>query len=104
MSDQGSAATAPDGTAASTPGSGSVELLDQLRRERADFRNFKRRAEQDRAEDRTRERAVVLTSLLPVLDELDRALGQVPPRLAQDPWARGVALGRGGLAAGLEQL
>jgi molecular chaperone GrpE len=32
--------------------------------------------------------------LLPLLDNLDRAFGQVPESLAQDPWVQGVALSR----------
>jgi molecular chaperone GrpE len=80
------------------------DLLDQLQRERADFRNYKRRAEQERATDRARERADVVAQLLPLLDDLDRALAQLPAELAGNSWARGVAIGRSQLASAIDRL
>jgi molecular chaperone GrpE len=68
------------------------ELLEQLRRERADFLNYKRRVAEERSGDLESERGVVLTKLLPVLDDLERALGQIPTALEADAWVRGVGL------------
>jgi molecular chaperone GrpE len=68
------------------------ELLELLRRERASFLNYKRRIEQERAADRERARGEVVLQLLPVLDELERALSQLPPDLEPHPWAQGVHL------------
>ncbi len=68
------------------------ELLELLRRERASFLNYKRRVEQERAVDQERARGEVVLRLLPVLDELDRALAHRPPDLETHPWAEGVAL------------
>jgi molecular chaperone GrpE len=73
--------------------SATEQALDLLRRERANFLNYKRRVERERAEDRERARLELLEELLPVLDDLDRALTHMPPRLATDQWAQGVALG-----------
>jgi molecular chaperone GrpE len=70
------------------------ELLALLQRERADFQNYRRRATQERAEDRERARVELLTNLLPLLDDLDRALTQMPKDLAENPWAQGVLLSR----------
>jgi molecular chaperone GrpE len=61
-------------------------------RAQADFTNYKRRAEQDREEFTRFANASLMSSLLPVLDDLDRALEQVPPRLAKTPWVDGVRL------------
>lgn len=80
------------------------EMLDQLRRERADFMNYRRRIERDRAEDRLRERGDVLTRLLPFLDDLDRALAEVPGALEGDPWVRGIAISRSQLLAALRSI
>jgi molecular chaperone GrpE len=91
---------ASDATAAAV----GPDLIDQLRRERADFLNYKRRQERDRADDRVRERADVVARLLPLLDDLDRALGQLPPDLAANSWARGVALSRSQLVSALAGL
>ncbi len=48
----------------------AAERLDELKREQARFVNYQRRVERDRADDRTRVRAAVLESLIPVLDEI----------------------------------
>jgi molecular chaperone GrpE len=70
------------------------DLLSLLQRERADFLNYRRRASQERAEERVRGRVVLLTELLPLLDDLDRAMTQVPEELTDHPWTRGIALSR----------
>lgn len=68
------------------------ELLELLRRERASFLNYKRRVEQERARDRQQAQGEVLLRLVPILDDLDRALGQRPAELERHPWVEGVAL------------
>ena len=72
----------------------ATALLDLLRQERADFRNFRRRVAEERSTELDRMRAGLLGLLLPVIDELDRALSAVPGHLADDPWVRGVGLTR----------
>jgi molecular chaperone GrpE len=76
-----------DGTRAS-----KLETLDLLVRERAAFRNYRRRVEREREDDRDLARADLLRHLLPLLDELDRATVHRPPDLESHPWAEGVAL------------
>jgi molecular chaperone GrpE len=68
------------------------ELLELLKRERADFLNFKRRVAREREEERQRIRGDLLTELLPLLDDLDRAVEHVPEELADQPWPRGVLM------------
>lgn len=68
------------------------ELLDRLRRERADFVNYKRRVDRERGEDARRARAEMVMQVLPVLDELERALSQPPAELETHPWVQGVAI------------
>ncbi len=80
--------------------SGGSEALEEARREiesfkdqyvrvRADFENFRKRVERDRAEERARMSGGVITEILPAIDNLDRALDQP----ADDPGFRaGVAL------------
>jgi molecular chaperone GrpE len=70
------------------------DMLDLLQRERADFLNYRRRAAQERAEERDRTRLEMLEALLPLLDDLALALSQVPPDLAEHPWTRGLLLSR----------
>jgi molecular chaperone GrpE len=78
--------------------------LDQLRRERADFLNYKHRVERERADDRDRAQEKLLRQLVPVLDDLDRALDHTPRELAQHPWATGIALAREHFLEALRQV
>lgn len=68
------------------------EYLDLLRRTQADFINYRRRMSQEQAEERTIAQSVLLSQLLPVFDDLGRALGSAPPELAEDPWLQGLFL------------
>lgn len=90
--------------AGAPPETDAEALLDSLRRERADFLNYKRRVDQERSEDRGRTQKELILCLLPVLDELDRALGQIPDDLKTHPWVQGVALSRQRLGAALREL
>jgi len=51
----------------------AAEHLDQLQRERASFTNYRNRALRDQEAARTRGLEDVLTALLPVLDDIERA-------------------------------
>jgi molecular chaperone GrpE len=72
----------------------AAACLEQLQRERADFLNYKRRVERERAEDRERTREETLRQLLPGIDDIDRALNHLPEDLRGHPWAAGVSLAR----------
>jgi molecular chaperone GrpE len=81
------------GPAPSDPGPPPAEeLIALLRQERADFRNYRRRVADERGTDEERLRAGLVTLLMPLLDDLDRAFTSVPEHLASDPWVEGVVL------------
>jgi molecular chaperone GrpE len=80
------------------------ELLDLLRRERADFRNYQRRVADQRTADAEAVRGRVLEPIFPLLDDLGRAFAEVPPDLQDDPWAQGIAMLRSQLEAALAGL
>jgi molecular chaperone GrpE len=61
-------------------------------RAQADFINFKRRNEQEREEFARFANASLMLELLPVLDDLERALGHVPVKFASTAWVDGVNL------------
>jgi molecular chaperone GrpE len=61
------------------------ECLDLLRRTQADFVNYRRRMSQEQAEGRIAAQIALLSRLLPVLDDLGRALGAVPPATGHAP-------------------
>jgi molecular chaperone GrpE len=78
--------------------------LDALLRSQADFSNFKRRATQEQAEARGAAQAALLETLLPVLDDLGRALESAPAKLANQPWVQGIRLVAKQLSKTLQQL
>lgn len=66
--------------------------LANWQRTQADFMNYKRRHEQEREEFHKFATANLLLSLLPTLDDLERALSSIPPKLAKLPWVDGLRL------------
>lgn len=53
------------------------QLLDLLRRTQAEFANYRRRTDRERLENGDWVRGMLVESLLPVIDDLDRAAGAV---------------------------
>src|SRR5437588_8857470 len=82
----------------------SEEYLDSLRRSQADFVNYKRRTTQDQQEERAAAQVAVLEQLLPVLDDLGRAMQAAPADNAGQPWAQGIFLVGKQLFSTLEQM
>ena len=56
----------------------------------ADFANYKRRVEQERSESARLAGAALVINLLPVYDDLDRAVASVDAQLAGLNWVQGV--------------
>jgi molecular chaperone GrpE len=84
------------------------EYLDDLRRARAEFENFRKRTLRESGAQREAGKADVLTSLLEVLDDLDRTL-EAADASTDDALAKGVTLVAEKLvrslrAAGLERV
>jgi molecular chaperone GrpE len=57
----------------------------------ADFANFRRRTEQDRDQMLGLANEALLTKLLGVADDLDRAIEHMPPELRDVGWVEGIA-------------
>jgi molecular chaperone GrpE len=66
--------------------------LDLAQRAQADFLNYKRRTSQELEQKIREANAGLLTQLLPVFDDVQRALTSVPAELASNSWAQGVGL------------
>jgi len=66
--------------------------LANWQRAQADFINYKRRNEQERKDFNKFANATLMLSLLPVLDDLERALDSIPPRSAKFTWVDGIRL------------
>jgi molecular chaperone GrpE len=65
------------------------QYLDLAKRAQADFENYRKRAAKDVAASGARARASLIRELLPVVDNLERALANAPD---DDPMAEGVRL------------
>src|ERR671938_2083436 len=74
-----------------------------LKRERADFTNYRRRVAQERVEQAQAAAADLIHQVLPVLDDLERALRAVPAELVGSAWAAGIRLIDRALRAALER-
>lgn len=67
-----------------------AELTADLQRTRADFENYRKRAEADRAAAQQYGQAAAIMKLLPVIDTIERAIIHLPTELADHAWAQGV--------------
>ena len=63
--------------------------LSGWQRAQADFINYKRFMEQDKAESLKYANANLMVSILPVLDDLERALATIPPKESHHKWVEG---------------
>jgi molecular chaperone GrpE len=82
------------------------EYLELARRTKADFENYRRRVAGQAAEAEKRGRAELARALIPVLDNLERALAAMEPRHEDQPasqFAEGVRLVREELASVLKR-
>ncbi|MGH2531735.1 MAG: nucleotide exchange factor GrpE [Thermomicrobiales bacterium] len=64
--------------------------LDQLQRSVAEFANYRRRVDQERVQIKELASAGLLAQIVPVLDDLQRALAQAPADHRETPWVQGV--------------
>ncbi|MEX0668492.1 MAG: nucleotide exchange factor GrpE [Candidatus Saccharimonadales bacterium] len=67
-----------------------AELREDVRRERADFMNYKRRVEIDRSMLMSAAKSEVIQELLPVFDDLERAFSSMPKDIAGSSWTKGL--------------
>lgn len=65
---------------------------DGWQRERAEFQNYKRRVERETRDSYQNATLDVLKGVLPIIDDFERAMTNVPPALASDSWVQGVTL------------
>lgn len=71
-------------------------------RAQADLINYKRHSKQEMEEVSQFANTTLMLSLLPILDDLERAFAAIPPRLAKAGWVDGIRLIERKLQASLE--
>jgi molecular chaperone GrpE len=70
----------------------SERYLSNWQRCQADFDNYKKRSEQERGEVIEFASRALISNLLPVMDDLERALALVPAGLDESSWTEGIRL------------
>ncbi len=68
------------------------EYLEGWQRERAAFANYRKRVEAERAQFAAEATALFIRKILPIMDDLERALQTLPDNLRHLTWVEGVAL------------
>ncbi len=67
------------------------ELTADLQRVRADFENYRKRTEAEKSLARESGQAGAILKLLPVIDNIERAIAYVPDDLKDNNWVQGVS-------------
>lgn len=67
-----------------------AELTSDLQRTRADFENHRKRSEAEKASAREAGQASAILKLLPVIDNIERAITHTPEDLKGNSWVQGV--------------
>lgn len=80
------------------------ELTADLQRTRADFENYRKRVEADKAASYQHGQAAAILKLLPVIDNIERAIAYTPEELKDNKWAKGIAALVKNLEKSLESL
>jgi len=70
----------------------SDKYLACWQRAEADFENYRKRTEQDKCETVKFANTSLILGLLPVLDDLERAVKAIPENLEGHPWVEGIKL------------
>lgn len=68
-----------------------TELTEDLKRVQAEYINYKRRSEEEKQRALTVGKEQAVSALLPIIDNLDRAIAHQPQDIIDHPWVKGVA-------------
>ncbi len=67
-----------------------IDLTNDLQRTRADFENYRKRVNSEKEIARNSGRISAVLQLLPVIDNIERAITHLPAELKGNKWAEGV--------------
>ena len=93
----------PD-TAVPNDSAAIAELTNDLQRMRADFENYRKRVDAEKTAAREYGASRTVLKLLPVVDNIERAIGYMPDDLKDNSWAQGVAALAKNLTKSLETM
>jgi molecular chaperone GrpE len=68
------------------------EYLDGWQRARAEFANYKKRVEREIKDSQSSAAGSVLKDIVPVIDDFERAMANVPDELKENAWIGGVGM------------
>jgi len=66
--------------------------MEGWQRARAEFANYKKRAEREKQEGLQRGALEAITQLLPIIDDFERAMDNIPEELQDNPWVNGTGM------------
>ncbi|PID31303.1 nucleotide exchange factor GrpE [Candidatus Saccharibacteria bacterium] len=69
----------------------NAELTADLQRLRADFENYRKQVEREKSDARTAGAEAATRELLPVIDNIERAIAHTPDDIAAHAWVKGIA-------------
>jgi molecular chaperone GrpE len=67
------------------------DFFEGWQRERADFNNYKKRVEREIKDNQQNAASNTLIALLPILDDFERAMANLPEEMMGQPWLEGIA-------------
>ena len=67
-----------------------AELTADLQRVRADFENYRKRIDSEKQSAREFGQTEMVKKLLPVIDDIDRAVNNIPAELVENTWVQGI--------------
>jgi len=68
-----------------------IELTADLQRTRADFENYRKRVETEKSAAREAGQSNAILKLLPVIDNIERAIAYTPEELKDNSWVQSVS-------------
>lgn len=80
------------------------ELIADLQRTRADFENYRKNVEDEKARVKQSSRRSVIYELLPLIDDIERATQFIPEALKDNDWAKGIETLNKKLSADLKKI
>ncbi len=70
----------------------SQRNLEGWQRTLAEFQNYKKRVERDLSDSHLRAKLDTLARLLPIIDDFERAMLNIPDTIRENPWSEGITL------------